>query len=245
MGFSLFLFALGWDENRVFFGVSAFSLVILLRTLRPLFSNQRRPYYLFSLVLVTLCAVPTVSAIRTTASFFDYDLGVYEEVCHAPDKCVVRERPFTGKSRYVYATMLDPDRYSFHNRVKSFYYGKEFIQALPDDLFDAVTSGNLDSSLTPSDKTLDGRPLFSYGSYWMLPVDKIPAKRLSVVFCYQTDKAGLKLHQRVFRYLFNTLDSSTDEGICFGVESGGNKYLVIPQKSELNLIQIQLKDYQG
>ena len=242
LGFFCFLLALGWDEHRVFFGVSAFSLVIVLRTFRPYFSSQDRQGW-FRLALIVLCAVPATTALRATAFYLDHDKQVYGEVRQAPSKCVIRERPYSGKSRYVYVTALEPDRYAFHNRVKSFYYRKEFIQALPDDLFDVVTSGKLASSLTPSNSTMDNYPLYTYGSYWILPVSEIPSKRLSVIFCYQKDNAGLKVHQKVFRYLFNTLDSSTEEGLCFGVESNGKKYLVIPQKSERNLIQIHRKDY--
>jgi len=244
LGFSCFLFTLGWDEERIFFGFSVFSLVIITRTLQPILSKLDGHFSL-SLALIFLCAIPAAVALRATASFFNYDRLVYEEVRRAPSKCVVREHSYSDESRYVFATTLKPDRYAFHNRVKSFYFGKEFIQALPDDLFDIVTSGRLASSLTSSNKEVDGRPLFTFAHYWVLPVDEIPAKQLLAVFYYRIDNSGLKAHQKVIRHLLNTLDSATDESLCFGIECGGNKFLVIPQKSEKNLIQIRIIDYLG
>ena len=108
-----------------------------------------------------------------------------------------------------------------------------------------MTSGRLASSLTSSNKEVDGRPLFTFAHYWVLPVDEIPAKQLLAVFYYRIDNSGLKAHQKVIRHLLNTLDSATDESLCFGIECGGNKFLVIPQKSEKNLIQIRIIDYLG
>ena len=242
LGFTLFLLALGWDEPRVYFGFSAFCLLLVLRATHPLLDRlDQRMFPCF--LLIVLCCFPVVQALKATRSYYLYDRSVSEEIRSAPEKCIVKKRPYVFKSRYVYVTRPAEDRFDFHNRVKAFYYGKEFIQALPDDLFDAVVSGRLGSSLTPSKWEINGRPFLAYAQYLLLPVDEIPARRLSSVFHYQVDNAGLKVHQRIFRYLLNTQDwASRQSDVCYGIESGGENYLVIPKKDERNLIGIQITD---
>ena len=242
-GFICFLFALGWDAERVYFGVSVFSLAIVLRAFRP--NLVRLDRFRFScLPLVALCAIPATTALRATASYSAYDDLVYSEVRQAPRQCIVRERPFDLKSRFAYVTTLKPDRHLFHNRVKAFYYGKDFIQALPDDLYDVVTSRTPDVALAPTDIKIDGRALYTFGDYWLLPVDGIPAKRLVAAYHVKTDNTHLKTRQRVIRYLLNTLDSPPEEYPCYGIEIAGETYLVLPRHNEQDLIRIQLKEPQ-
>lgn len=227
LSFTAFLFALGYDEARVFFGVCTLCLVMLLRLSRPLAGNWR-PNWIVSTVLVLLCAIPSVLALQATRAYSEYDKSIYDEVRRSPAECVLQARPFEKNSRYVYATALTADRNAFHNRVKAFYYGKDFIQALPSDLYSAVREGTLDAQNEQSNYNIDGQPLYRYGKYLYLPVKRLPSRRVSIDCLYEPDNGGLSSRQRITRYLFNTLDKGWMTLECFGVESNGNSYLVLP-----------------
>ena len=245
-GFFMFLFALGWDVNRVFFGLSTFSLVFLLQLLFP-FIRRETTSFAFLCFLFLVCLTPTILALRVTKDYSVYDNMVYDEVRNAPIYCIVKEHPFSINSRFVYSTTLKPDRYNFHNRVKAFYYGKLSIQALPEVLYNALCVGHLEDLLQPTTREIDGVYLFEFDSFWFLPVQQIPPRRLCATYHFQTVTSNLKPRKRIIRYLLNTqnYDAQTEVS-CFGIESGQQAYLVLPKvvNRDKDVLDIQIVDYQ-
>lgn len=230
LAFTLFLFALGMDEERMYFGVGVFSLLILIRMGNSLISYMASRWY-FCIVVMLLCVLPVKAALQATKGYMEYDMSVYDEVKRAPEKCVVRARSYDRKSRYVYVTLLQADRYAFHNRVKAFYYGKEYIQALPDDLYDAVVNKKMDSLLTVTDRIIDGKPLYEFSNYWLLSVDEIPDYTVTIVYYYWAGNENLDWKQKKIRYLLNTLNKEVKSHQALGVECNGKSYLLFPQDS--------------
>lgn len=228
VAFLLFLLALGMAEERIYFGVSVLSWLIILRFVEsfPIMLKQR---WIAIVILFVICVFPINASLRATKAYCDFDENQYEEVRQAPSRCVLKDRHYQDDSRYVYVTNLSPDRYNFHNRVKAFYYGKEYIQALPDDLYDVVINETLDSLMVKTNRKVDGRELYEYGDHWLLPIEKIPTNRMSAIYIHDIDNETLETKQKVIRYLMNTLDSSKEIMNIYVVSINHANYLIFPK----------------
>jgi hypothetical protein len=238
LAFTIFLLALGMDEERVYFGVSVTSLLILMSVgISAIYYMERRCH--FSVVIMLLCVFPVRAALVATHAYTEYDKNVYDEVRRSAKKCVVKAQTYNNESRYVYVTKLNSDRYNFHNRVKAFYYEKEYIQALPDDLYDVVINGTLDSLLVTTDRFIDGMPLYKYLNYWFFPVDEIPNYRLSARYEYPMKNEDMNHRQKIVRYLLSTLDGGSKELEIFCVETLNNKFVVLPEDQNALTILIR------
>lgn len=241
LALTLFLLALGMDEQRVYFGVGVFSLLILIRIGDSLVSYMAPRWY-FSVVMMLLCVFPVKAAWQATKGYMEYDRSVYDEVECASKKCVVRARTYDKKSRYVYVTKLDADRYTFHNRVKAFYYGKEYIQALPSDLYDVVIHGGPDSMFVATDRYIDGKRLHEFSKYWIIPVDEIVNHRVQFVYTHHINREEKTCKQKLVRYLLNTMDKGYEIRDAYGVQIGVSNYIILPKDNDVVKISYWVRE---
>ena len=237
VAFLLFLLALGMAEERIYFGVSVLSWLIILRFVEsfPIMLKQR---WIAIVILFVICVFPINASLRATKAYCDFDENQYEEVRQAPSRCVLKDRHYQDDSRYVYVTNLSPDRYNFHNRVKAFYYGKEYIQALPDDLYDVVINGTLDSLMIRTNKSVDGKYLYEYGDYWVLPFDVQPLYKMQVKYDYIVEPRDLDWLHKTVQYLMNVKEQRTELRDCYIVDSKGSYYVVMHREDKVLNIHI-------
>lgn len=236
IAFTLFLYALGMNEDRMFFGFSVICLLIIYKYISPLLKLLGKKYYItFLLLLISI--IPIRAAFLATHFYYEYNDVVYNEIIESPSKCVVKERNYNNQSRYTYVTELNSDIHSFHNRVKAFYYGKDFIQALPVDLYDAIIDGSLEEKLKIIEMIIDGENVYEFNNYWLLPVLAIPNHRVFAEYTFDVNLSSLSPKQKFVRYLLNTLDSRTKSIPCFSIEIDNNCYLVFP-KDDCMMIRI-------
>lgn len=218
LSFILFLWALGMDDaDRVYFGVSAFSLAILLRAVEPLW-DKLRFRTVISVFAALCCGLPIYAAAKDTLHYREIDAEAKAIVKAAPEECVVRLQEKPESSRYCYyggMESLSPDRFAFHTRVKAFYYGKEYIQALPDNIYNAWQADTLDH--------LQGYEVIA------LAADSIPQKSVTVRYTLPESTEVLAPRQRFIRHLFNTLPTTTETANALLMTKGEKNYLLVPK----------------
>lgn len=229
LSFILFLWALGMDDaDRVYFGVSAFSLAILLRAVEPLW-DKLRFRTVISVFAALCCGLPIYAAAKDTLHYHEIDAEAKAIVKAAPEECVVRLQEKPESSRYCYyggMESLSPDRFAFHTRVKAFYYGKEYIQALPDNIYNAWQADTLDH--------LQGYEVIA------LAADSIPQKSVTVRYTLPESTEVLAPRQRFIRHLFNTLPSTTETGNALLVTKGEKNYLLVHIKQGTAEFEIRI-----
>jgi hypothetical protein len=238
LSFTFFLFLLGYEEIRVYFGVSALCMIVLLRCLRPFFVG-RQPHWLIPTIVVFLCLIPSAKAMQATHAYFDFNKCIYNEIRQSPTECVVQAQEFDKNSRYVYVTSLSADRNAFHNRVEAFYYNKKYIQALPTDLLEFVSNPAVDSLITVPSWGASEYRLYDFSSYWIVPINHIPSQRVYATYQYLSDTESLRFRQRIVRYLMNTIDKGICTVPCYGIESEGKPYMILPKNGmDINRIKV-------
>lgn len=230
LAFILFLWALGMDDAlRVFFGIAVFSFVILLRWLHPLIARLQEKTYIPTVVAV-LAILPSFYAIADSRTYNDADAHAREIVLSAPKACVIQQQAILAPSRFCYyggMESLSADRHAFHTRVKAFYYHKDYIQALPTEVYEAWQNGDL--------TTIE--------SMHVLPLspDRIVHKSVSAKYTYPDESSELRPHQRIIRRLFNTLSNTSFKGAYY-IDSDSISYLLFPKSQEVVKVEIPVLD---
>ncbi len=239
IAFTLFLFALGKDEERIFFGVTTISFVFILICLKDVVKKvENNKVIICSLVFI--CFIPSYYAISNTQSFAKHNHAICNKIIQSPKDCILEANNYDKKSRFVYVTNLDADRNNFHNRVMSFYYGKNFIQSLPKDLF--LLTKNREAKFIETDIYYKNQPLLEIenSNYWLLPIKEQPSIKLLADYTYNNEKnTNITSLQKVIRYLLNTLNIKHRTQKCFGMDIYNNHYLVLPKDDLCSSITIQ------
>lgn len=133
--FSLvFILFVGSLQPRVFFGVSVFSLIILVSVIYKYSSKySRRGSLLFAGILGTAMLIEFIFVtitLKQNKLEFDQDELSWRT---SPDNVFeMREKKL---NRFVSTGLGGSDRYFWSNIVMSWYYGKEYMIFLPKDLY--------------------------------------------------------------------------------------------------------------
>ena len=91
--------------------------------------------------MVTLCCIPAgVYAFAGIKRYHDVQAEVVASIKASPKDCILETTPSQADNRYAYNNNLDGNRKSYHNRVKAFYYGKNFIVAYPQVLLEYISN---------------------------------------------------------------------------------------------------------
>ncbi len=91
--------------------------------------------------VVTLCCIPAgVYAFAGIKRYHDVQAEVVASIKASPKDCILETTPSQADNRYAYNNNLNGNRKSYHNRVKAFYYGKNFIVAYPQVLLEYISN---------------------------------------------------------------------------------------------------------
>lgn len=225
--FTLFLFALGmFNAERAFYGVTAFCFIIIMRLCGNWIS---RCNFKGALVLIFLCCLPAYHAYCGIIQYHDVDRFFCEKILASPFQCVIESPVPPSQNRYCYyggMETLGTDRYNYHNRVKAFYYGKEYIQALPKVVYDAWKRDSLDL----------------LKDFNVIPVtkDQMVPHRISAIYHYEPSEELLAIHQRVIRYLLNSTEMLEQKKDVYYVSKGSGNWLLVPKDDRAIKIEIPM-----
>lgn len=233
VSFAFFLVILGMLGERIYFGVSVISMLMIFEVINFTISYFKKKIYA-SFLLLFLCIIPVRSAIYQTKEFSEFDKATYREVKESSVCCLVKARYYNKNNRFsnVISPAISANRCNFHNRVKAFYYGKEYIQALPINLYDAIINEIFDSLMVRTDREVDGERLYKFDSYWILPIADQPKSNVFMTYFYSVNQLKLSNKQRLIRYLTNIPDVSSKRNIGFYIEYHEKFYLVFERDEE-------------
>lgn len=138
---SFFLWLLNMPDERVYFFYVICTWILLIRFLSYIPWSVNKVWQTsLGFVLLGLCIPEYIKAYNSINSFQEYNDQEIQRIKAASDKCFLIQHPYTGKKdKYVYVNELSDDISNYHNRVKAFYYDKDYIAAWPEDLYSIVT----------------------------------------------------------------------------------------------------------
>ena len=228
---ALFCFLIGLTEQRVYFGLSVMCTIIIAYAIRNCIKEFNVPVsarYGLAALLFLLSIPYNIQASNKTKDYLLYANAVEERIIDSPDSCIVEMPPAVISSRFVYATKVDANRFQGHNKIRAFYYRKQYVQGLPSELMGMVDEEKLDHSLYP---------------FWFYPYAN--GKNVVSVF-YEVDpdidNAHISKRQRIIRYCLGTLYLTQYQQYYIDFENHGVEYLALPIKDNVEHIVICLKD---
>ena len=237
----LFLYLLGMDADRVFYGMSIISLILCMAFIREYLMEYVNRYSFLnyiSMFLFLVCVYPCISAIASARTFRDFNNTIEAEILTSPSECVIESRELPIFNRFVYATGISPDRYNFHNRVRSFYYTKTSIQALPPVLFNQYNKTSFLSGLEKIPISVTDGPqleVFKLSPYLIIPMQEKYVIHSSVQ-CreyYESHNNELKFHQKIIRWLLGSLNITSQLMECYYIEKEGCYYYILPFNNQI------------
>jgi hypothetical protein len=250
---ALFLFFIGKDESRIFFGASVLALMLILYLLDNLWRKAPSRWCItMSIIFLALCVPKALRAIQETNHYNMYNTQVESQILATPKSaCVIHALSLPPESRFVYATFVDTDRYNFHNRVRAFYYNKDYVQALPEPLYrqymkTVVTDGMDEIPIVSSDSAVIKNAYFlPETSFLLLPISKeyVLQNPASATYSYPVVMEQLICRQQIIRYLLGTLEKSTERPQkCYYVTKDMQAYLVLPYDSQVKSMVLSMSD---
>lgn len=140
----LFLWGVNMPDERIFFFYEVLSWIILLRFLQYTSIRwQGRKMYIVYGLFICLSVLGISRAFKSIKTYHVYNEVVIAQIKQASSEAILPSVPYPGKEdAFVYVTPLSDDPTNYHNRVKSFYYGKKFIVALPPKIYEEIISSN-------------------------------------------------------------------------------------------------------
>ncbi len=226
LAFVLFLWTLGMIDSRIYFGVSVVSFVIVLKWMYPSILKIRTNRYL-AIAMCLLCIVPSYSAISATYKYYVADKKATELVLSSPSRCVIPMQKVPESSRYCFyggMESLTPYNYD-HTRLKKFYYEKDYLQALPNDVYEAWKNDTL-LQLTSV-------------NVLKLPSEQEVRHHAFAIYKYLDCTDYLLPRQKAIRRLFNSLTTESREKVYY-IEQGDSSYLIFPKVENVISIDIPM-----
>lgn len=172
----LFLWGVNMPDERIFFFYEVLSWIILLRFLQYTSIRwQGRKMYIVYGLFICLSVLGISRAFKSIKTYHVYNEEVIAQIKQASSEAILPSVPYPGKEdAFVYVTPLSDDPTNYHNRVKSFYYGKKFIVALPEEIFlylgkrGISTVGSFSAYSIPKNVSV----LNIQNKYWLIKVPK-------------------------------------------------------------------------
>jgi len=242
-----FLWLLGIDDERIYFAMSVIAFILLLQIIVLLmkFSKQKWAYYIFVLALLTVSIPQCYAAYTDVQEYARYNGGVVDTIRNAPKECVLKKVNVPGPSRFVYAMGVSSDKFGFHNRVMSFMYSKDYIQALPAEIYTqylkpSFIDGLIEKRNVSDRKIVDN--VYIANNWMVIPIEEkyIVKKHLKCLAQYESTDDSLHPHQAVIRWLLGTLGKSTEEKPFFYVSHHNNNYCILPYDGSEVAIKIPI-----
>lgn len=207
---SFFLWLLNMPDERVYFFYIICTWVLLVRLLLHIPWGVNKVWQIsFGFVLLGLCIPEYIKAYNSIKDFQKYNNEEIQRIKAASDKCLLIQHSYTGKKdKYVYVNELSDDISNYHNRVKAFYYDKDYIAAWPEDLYSIVTdSAKIEKMKFISMKSNDSiQYAIVSGKYYLF---KVPASKPKIqikLITKNLEWQKLSGKQRIMRKLLGSLN---------------------------------------
>lgn len=226
---ALFCFLIGLPESRVFFGVSVLSTILLISVIRYLMNSVAVPNFALrsvSIIFLALCISPALKAINKTSWYCQHSSEVESCIKASPMACVIEACPVSD-SRFVYATKVTGNRYQFHNRVRSFFYHKDYVCAVPKPLYSSYI--NQDKTQIPSE-------------YLVLQLDDT-TRAIKGIKGHHLKTGNLSRKQHIVRYLLGTLDDDIVISDYAILDYNTESLLIVPRNEAIDRLIITLANH--
>ena len=247
----LFLYLLGMDSDRVFYGMSIVSLLLCMEYMQKYlkkYSNHNTLLNFSSFVLFIICVSPCIKAVGQVKEYHNINKAIEADILAASSKCVIEERQLPPLNKFVYATKVSPDSHTVHNRARGYYYNKSSVQSLPSFLFNQYVKKSFTADLQciPINVS-DNLQLKAYISdshpYLILPM---PAEYVihNYIQCQvhrKIENETLKSYQIIIRWLLGNNNKTSLLANCYYIEHDGNYYYILPYNSHISSFIIPIK----
>ncbi len=236
----LFIFFAGAFEERVFFGVALFSIIVLLSIVRQhkdiLYLKPAKILVGLLVMAMTIEFFSVSKVLRENKTNFDND-----EIIWLSSEDNVFEFRQKRTNRFVSLGLGEHDRYFWQNIVMSKYYGREYMIFLPKELYSGMyLSRNIIDNQNIVMRCCSVTDTFDYTFY------RFTDSRFLVmpIGDYLTDKIGkgayirftpfapievkkLDLRQKVTKLIYgkNPEPISEEKIFCFGIKTKQGSYL--------------------
>ncbi|MFZ4455582.1 MAG: DUF6056 family protein [Bacteroidales bacterium] len=245
-----FILVVGAFQERVFFGVSLFAIIVLMQ----LIDRNCYPFFQKGVVisvglLSLLMAVEFYSVfsdLKSNKAVFDRDEMVWrnsnENVFELRDKRM---------NRFVSTGLGGMDRNFWSNKVMSWYYGKEYMVFIPSDIYNNTFKTNKieDSSnlIHLADSSKYRFYFSSVSKFIVTPIsdDDILVSKLPKSIVYDASEPipvrNLTIRERVVKFLYGNLPPAIKEerGNPFLLETKQGKYIFFKAPSTITLEQLK------
>ena len=225
---AFFCFLLGLTDYRIFFGLAVLGMMIIVFAVCNYSDHYEVNRIIGDIVVILillLCLPQGANAINKAKEYNVYYADVEQRILSSPPKCVIKAMP-VASSRFVYATTVESNRYQGHNRIRAFYYNKEYVQALPDNYMGLITE--------------DSTVFRDYPFWFYTGLDGRKVK--TVVYNMMYDYSTLPRRQYFVRYLLGYLNSKMVQQKWIDFENNGAEYIAFPKTDSVEKIVVYMKD---
>lgn len=247
----LFLFLLGMDSDRVFYGISIVSLLLCMEYIPEYIRKYLNRYTLLNyspIILFLICVFPCIKAVGQVKEYYNINKAIEADILATSSKCVIEERQLPPFNKFVYATKVSPDSHSVHNRARAYYYKKTSVQSLPSFLYKQYGKKSFTADLQRIPINVsENLQLDAYSSdlhpYLIIPMSAenvIHSSTQCQVYLKLEDRR-LKLHQIIIRWLLGSLNKTSRRTDCYYIEHNGHYYYILPYNTHINYYIIPIK----
>lgn len=248
-------------DERIFFGISTFCLVMLLSWYARFEKLVKAKALTFAAFLLCLC--PGYQALATTSDYAWFHQNKERYIAQDGDECILNAKDIDScriskddirKSRYTFDWGVSKNIYNRNRMGEARYYGKKYIQVLPTFLYnqrmkpcflegaDVVSQYKAMGNENVQIYHWEGQP------YYVIPLKHRLAYDGEADVQYRTkpdDEATLKPHQRFIRELLQYKWDGTMTETAFPVIQNNTDYYVfnLPQLPERFWLSIYTENF--
>ena len=239
----LFLWLLNLLEARIYFFNILCSWVLLFRYLDDYHVVKRlyRKEHYVTASLFILLAVGLGYAYNQIHRYHAFHKQVVQQIKESPADCFLARPDYPSvNNRFALYSELSSDPANYHNRVKAFYYGKNYIAAWPKEVYDLVIANKVrlkNTSKEPSRVVVDSQ-------YNLYATARTDVREIHVHLTRKNkDYKNLTSSQQFIRKLFGTyVDAPVLEQdlVLTPVHWKGKTYFYLPHDAN-ETIQVTMK----
>jgi len=250
----LFIIFAGSFQERVFFGVALFSIIVIMSILKmhSHFFDNKIVWILICFLAIGMVVEYTnvAKVLRENKKVFDNDEKTW--LASNENVFVFREK---NTNRFVSLGLGEYDRFFWQNIVMSKYYGKKYMIFLPSDLYYgmyltdsvAMESNRVLSCFCASDSTWFKFYRLPGSDFLVMPVEDTITEEFGkgayarFVTTEPLQVPNLDVRQKVTKILYGREPAGITEEVvlCFSIRTGHGSYLYLKAPGSLPLISIK------
>ncbi|MDE7427020.1 MAG: hypothetical protein K2M79_04405 [Muribaculaceae bacterium] len=243
-----FVYALGMPEDRIFYGLITYALVLVLCYFRCSVRVRAKSLrYTFVIIALAVSAYNGVTAITAVREYSTYFTDLMVRVKYGKENVIEELPQYSKNNKWVLIAPFSNDKYDFHNRVMAFYYHKVSVQFLSPRIYSLYK----DSAFNEIKQPVDMIASYNGTEYnvfrlpetglFMIELDKetIPAHEVIAYHKIKDNSASLTNKQLIIRYLFNTLNPRLKCRRAFCLSDANGSYLLFPEEADVTEILLK------